>query len=186
MIPSLLLALKQVPDHRGPNTTHPLASILAVGGCAMLCGQTTVSKISHWGKIHGRRLSKILGFRRPFTPCNSTFHYIFRDLDVTAFQKVLSDGLASLAPAKVRAELEAVLGKEARAVDGKVVRGSHDGKVPAIALVAVFLHPTGPVVDQERVPGGNELQAVKTVLKRVPLEGRIVKHLFESRPVDRP
>ena len=87
---------------------------------------------------------------------------------------MLSAWLASMPPAKARAELEAVLGKEALAIDGKVLRGSHDGKAPAMALVAAFLHRTGQVVDQEKVPQGDELQAVRTVLQRVPLEGRVV------------
>ena len=169
-----MLALKAVPDHRGPNAFHPLESILALAVCAMLCGRTSVLAISGWGKTYGPRLSRVLGFRRPYAPCNSTFHNTFRGLDAAAFEKALTKWLASTPPGKALAALEAVVGKEALAVDGKVLRGSHDGEVPAIALVAVFLHRAGQVVDQEEVPNGNELQAVKTVLKRVPLEGRIV------------
>ena len=174
MLPSLLLALRRVPDHRAANAFHPLASILALAVCAMLCGRTSILAISQWGETYGRRLSKALGFRRPYAPCNSTINNVFRALDVAAFEKALSAWLASTPPTKVRTELEAVLGKEALAVDGKVLRGSHDGEAPAMALVAAFLHRTGQVVDQEKVPQGDELQAVRTVLKRVPLEGRVV------------
>src|SRR6266540_2715827 len=98
MIPSLLNALRQVPDHRAPNTVHPLASILAMAVCAMLCGATSMLAITQWSEAHSKRLVKALGFSRPYTPCNSALYYVFRDLDVGAFQKVLNQWLASTTP----------------------------------------------------------------------------------------
>ena len=101
MIPSLLNALRAVPDHRAPNTIHPLASMLAMSVCAMLCGCTSQLAITQWGETHGPRLANALGFSRPYTPCNTTFHYTFRRLDVAAFQQALNGWLPSITPAQV-------------------------------------------------------------------------------------
>lgn len=175
MIPSLLKALGAVPDHRAPNSIHPLASILAMAVCAMLCGATSVLAISQWGRRHGKRVAKALKFRRPYTPCNTSFHYVFRALDALAFEKAVTSWLAGVAPNEVHAELEAVVGKQAVAIDGKTLCGSSEGPdVPAVALVAAFLHNGGQVLEQEAVVGGDELETVRTVLKRMPLENRIV------------
>ena len=172
MIPSLLEALRAVPDHRAPNTIHPLESILAMAVCAMLCGRTSQLGITQWGEIHGERMAKALGFTRPYTPCNTTLHYLFRRLDVFAFQKVLNRWLRLMRPAQVFAELEAIAGKEALAIDGKALRGADD--VPGVALVAAFTHQGGQVLDQEPVPDADELQAVRTLVERLPLQNRIV------------
>ena len=175
MFPSLLEALRAVPDHRAPNSIHPLESILAMAVCAMLCGRTSELGITEWGESHGKRLAKALGFTRDYTPCNSTLHYTFRKLDVAAFQKALNDWLASTTPGQVRAELEAVVGKEALALDGKTLRGAHGAPdTPGVALVAAFSHQGGQVLDQEPVPKGDELQAVRAIVDRLPLNARIV------------
>ena len=175
MIPSLLEALRAVPDHRGPNTIHPLESILAMAVCAMLCGRTSELAITEWGESQGERLAKALGFSRPYTPCNSTLHYILRKLNVPAFQAALNAWLASQTPAGVRRQLEAIAGKEAIALDGKTQRGARIlPNAPGVALVAAFSHQGGQVLEQESVVEGDELQAVRDVLERLELKGRIV------------
>ena len=109
------------------------------------------------------------------SPTDSGDEALFRALDAEAFQRVLTAWLDSTHPEQVHAELEAVVGKQAMALDGKVLRGSEDGPdAPAVALVAAFLHRTGQVVDQQRSPHGDELQAVRDLLARVPLKDRIV------------
>jgi hypothetical protein len=114
-------------------------------------------------------------FKRTPLPCNSTLHYVFRDLDADAFQKVVGRWLESTTPNEVHAALEAVVGKHALAVDGKTLRGSDQGPdAPAVALVAAFLHRSGQVVDQQKVTDGDEIGAVRQLLERLPLDDRIV------------
>ena len=171
MIPSLLKALRAVPDYRAPNTIHALESILAMAVCAMLCGRTSQKGITEWGESHGARMAKALGFTRPYTTCNSNLHYIFRRVDVAAFQRVLGAWLDSVEPEAVSRELEEIAGKEAFAFDGKSLNGAND--VPGVDLVAAFTHRSGQVLDQEPVPDGNELAAVRTLVDRLPLQDRI-------------
>ena len=143
--------------------------------CAMRCGCSSVLAISPWGRDHGPRISKAWKFKRSPLPCNSTLPYVFRELDVDAFQKVVGPWLESTPPDEVHAALEAVGGKQAMALEGKTLRGSDQGpEAPAVALVAAFLHRSGQVVDQEKVPEGDELAATRALLPRVDLEGRIV------------
>jgi hypothetical protein len=175
MLPSLLAALRKVPDHRAANTIHPLESILAMAVCAMLCGCTSELAITQWGEMHGPRLAKALGFSRPYTPCNTTLHYLFKNLDVVAFQKVVSEWLALTTPEQARRALEPVTGKQAVALDGKRLRGSQEGSdTPGVALVAAFLHHGGQVLDQQAMTRGDELQATRALLEHLPLEDRII------------
>lgn len=171
MIPSLVKALRAVPDYRAHNAIHPLESILAMAVCAMLCGRTSQLGIAQWGERYGERIAKSLQFTRPYTPCNTTLHYIFRRMDAIAFQRVLNDWLRSVEPQSVVAELEVIAGKEAFAIDGKSVNGAND--VPGVDLVAAFTHRSGQVLDQEPVPDGDELKAVRALIGRMPLQDRI-------------
>jgi hypothetical protein len=124
------------------------------------------------GRCSWRAYGKGAGLHTTLHPLQHTLHYIFRKLDVFAFQKVLNRWLRMMRPAQVFAELEAIAGKEALAIDGKALCGADD--FPGVALVAAFTHQGGQVLDQEPVPDADELQAVRTLLERLPLQNSTV------------
>ena len=51
---------------------------------AMLCGYRSYSAIAQWGRTYHLDLAKALGFTHTKTPCASTLHYCFKDLDIDA------------------------------------------------------------------------------------------------------
>ena len=72
-------------------------------------------------------------------------------------------------------------GRQAVAIDGKVLRGSQPARagepdsVPGTYLVAAYAHASGMVVGQVRAAGkGHEQAAVKALLKQIPISGRVV------------
>ena len=82
--------LDRVPDHRkSQGRRHPLGAVLGLAVCAMLCGARSLYGIAQWGRDQGVVTGQLLGFRPGKTPCVATFHRVFKDLDVAAFETVL-------------------------------------------------------------------------------------------------
>ena len=159
-------ALDGVPDHRkSQGRRHPLGAILSLAVCAMLCGARSLYAIAQWGRDHGVATGQLLGFRPGKTPCVATFHRVFKDLDVDAFETVLREWLTNSGPEV----------GETLSLDGKTLRGIHGEAIPGVHLVSAYATRSGTVLGQTASLGkGQELAAAKAVLGQVPLEGRIV------------
>ena len=148
-------ALDQVPDHRkSQGRRHPLGAVLSLAVCAMLCGARSLYAIAQWGRDQGVTTGQLLGFSRGQTPCVATFHRVFKDLDVAAFEAVLREWLINSG-----VELGEVL-----SLDGKTLRGIHGEEIPGVHLVSAYAVRCGAVL----------AQAAKEVLGLVPLQGRVV------------
>jgi hypothetical protein len=136
---SLLRHLSAVPDTRHPRgRRHPLPAILALAVAAMLSGARSLYAIAQWGRLQGPEVVGRLGFTRDRTPAVSTFHEVFKALDVAAFEHALS--------AWAREELGE--GKGAIAIDGKGLRGIHGEELPGVRLVAAYSDEAGLVLAQ--------------------------------------
>jgi predicted nucleotidyltransferase len=125
----------------------------------MLGGARSLYAMAQWGREHPE-LAQILGFDQEKTPCVATLHYLFRKLDVDAFENALS----RWANEALREEDQAIAidGKAMRgihgedqaiAIDGKAMRGIHGEELPGVRLVAAYAHESGLVLAQK---GGKE------------------------------
>lgn len=163
---SLMEAFASVPDPRSAHgRRHPLAAILTLSVCAMLCGARSLYAIAQWGRDHGAGMAARLGFTRNATPAVSTLHAVFSRLDNTAFEQALSDWLCH----------QGLRTDEALGIDGKTLRGIHGEHLPGVHLVAAYAHQQGVVVGQEPSPGkGRERTAAWALMERLPLSGRVV------------
>lgn len=166
---SLLQALKSldVKDHRAARGRRfPLSSILALTVLAMLCGATSQAAICQFAEARGPDLLKLIGIRRRRGPTPATLCRVFAGLDVEAFEAVLASWV------------QGRIGPEAArrvAIDGKVLRGSRDGDLPAVHLLAAFAVQAEAVVGQLRVAADtNEHKAALELLGVLPLEGTVV------------
>ena len=159
-------AMDGVPDHRSsPGRRHSMGAILSLAICAMLCGARSLYAIAQWGRDHGAATGEALGFPLRKTPCVATFHRVFKDLDVAAFEAVLREWLIDSG-----VELGPVL-----SLDGKTLRGIHGEEIAGVYLVSAYAARSGAVLAQVAAPGkGQELAAAKAVLGQVLLEGKIV------------
>jgi len=140
----LLEYLAQVPDHRDRRgRRHPLAAILALTVAAMAAGARTLLAVHEWGRELRPDQVRALGFTREKTPSVSTFHEVFKRLDVEAFERVLSQWA-----------LDQCQGELVIAIDGKGLRGIHGEQLPGVRLVAAYSERAGLVLAQEGGQGG--------------------------------
>lgn len=164
---TLLEVLSQVPDPRSRHgRRHPLSAILALAVVAMLTGAKSLEAIAQFGRDKGFGFAHLLGFKRGKTPAKSTFSVIFRALDIDLFEETLSGWIRS------RTAQDA--GKSI-ALDGKTVRGSRDGEVPGLHLVAAYCAEAQAVLAQIKVDAKtNEHKAALTLLGILPVKGNII------------
>jgi len=177
---SLYEAFGAVPDPRSAlGTQHPLPALLTLATVAMLCGCRGLSAIAQWGREHPE-LAPLLGFTRKKKqkkewkqkpklklPCASTFHYLFRDIDIQAFEAVLTQWMLTNG---FKDSAQPVLN-----IDGKTLRGSHQGEVPGVHLVAAYSATTGTALAQLQVDSKtNEHKAALQLLNLIPMENTLV------------
>ena len=148
---------------------YPLDGLLTLMCLAMMCGCNHIREIGRWGKEHRWELSERLGFRRNRMPCEKEFRDILKRLDIGAFTRIVAEwGEATLHR----------LGKEERvaiAIDGKTVRGSRTGELPAIHLLSALSHEIQVVLGQEEVESHtNEIKGIIPLLADLSLDGRVV------------
>ncbi len=163
--------LGTVPDHRkARGKRYELRSVLAIALAAVLAGRRGLAAIARWAKRlerdENRHLLREFGVKRNTEPCHVTFHYVFTELNVKAFEKALASWVKKLVKQEVLGHCP---------IDGKVARGSRSAEYEAVHLMAAYSEKLKGVVAQVEVPRGkNEITAALALLNGVPLKGSIV------------
>ena len=159
--------LGKVPDHRSPSGRRfKLRSILALTVGAILAGRTSVASIARWGRKMNKDFLCAFGIDRKSSPCQTTFHYVFRDLRVNNLERVLATWVKALSPDEPLDHI---------AIDGKELRGSQSAEYPGVRLIAAFCEKAKGVVAQRAVPHeANEITAALRLIKDTPLAGTII------------
>jgi predicted transposase YbfD/YdcC len=162
---SLMQWFTEIEDPRdGPALRHNLTEILVVAVCAILGGAQSWTEVALWGTL------KLAWLRRfvPLTngmPSHDTFARVFRLLDARHFELAFRGWISAI--------VGAAQGRIA--IDGKCVRGSHDGETRAIHLVSAYATDLGLMLCQQRVADKtNEIDAIPAVLEALVLRGCIV------------
>jgi hypothetical protein len=171
---SLFETFGEVPDPRSPlGKQHPLAALLTAAVLAILSGGRGLSAIAQWIRDH-EELAPLLGFTRTKKnqktklklPCVSTFHYLFKAIDIRAFEAALTTWLLAQLPADQAQPMVNI--------DGKALRGSRCGTVPGVHLVAAYSPHLETALAQLQVDcKTNEHKAALQLLKIIPLEGTL-------------
>lgn len=121
--------------------------------------------MAQWAQELSRDALQRLGGTRPAPPSEKCLRLTLHRLDVVALDRQLGAWLArhNLLPGK------------AIAVDGKTLRGAHDGPQPAPHLLSAVIHQEGIVVAQHPVGDKtNEIPCLKPLLDGLPLHGVVV------------
>ena len=182
----LLDVLSAIPDPRDRRgLRHRFEGVLAAAVMAGLSGMQGYEAIAEWTAELPRDMCRRLGFYCWKPPSEPTIRRVLQSVDADAVDRVMG---AWLAP---QAESEAV------ALDGKTLRGSHDGEQAAVHLLAAVTHGTGVVVAQRSVEEkSNEIPGAAPLLADVDLAGKTVTadalhtqvdlagHLVEERGAD--
>ena len=164
---TLLEALAEMPDPRGrKGLIHPLPAVMGLVVLAMLMGRTSLIGIARFGRQYGHTLAWALGFRRGKTPAVSTLCRTLRRFDAERLEAILADWISS----RISPEAFDQIG-----IDGKTLRGSRDGEIPGVHLVAAYAHQVRAVLGQVRVDAKtDEHKAALGLLGIVPVAGRVV------------
>jgi predicted transposase YbfD/YdcC len=146
---------------------HVLQDILVIAFCAMIANANTWVDIERFGKAKLDLLRRFLELPNGI-PSHDTFSRVFAMLDPATLLVCLHNWLN---------ELREKLGGKHVAIDGKTLRGSHDGEVRPNALHLVSAWATearlflGQIaVDQK----SNEITAIPQLLDLLDLEGDTV------------
>lgn len=174
---SLAAAFAVVPDPRRAASVHyPLAAVLALAVTALLANHRSVLAIAEWGARQERSLVRALGFPNDRTPCQSTLHRLFLQLDGDALAAVLTAHIAPVAaPPSEGNDWHGV------AIDGKAQRGRlrfHGGGCPIHALSAVC-HASGLVLAHEPITADGdkaegELSVASALVARLDWHERVL------------
>jgi DDE_Tnp_1-associated len=135
--PRLLAAFARVPDVRsGHGRRSPLSALLTLATAALLCGARSLYAIAQWGRLQPEPVRRALGFRGPRMPGSTTLQYVFKRLEVSAFEAELPAWAAqTLDPSTQQLVL-----------DGKALRGLQEEEVPGVRLVALYAPEAGRVL----------------------------------------
>jgi len=162
----LIDVLRTVVDPRKRRgIRHPLICILAIATCACLSGARSFEAIAEWAAELSRDALKRLGSKRSRAPSEKCFRMTLQRLDAPQFDEKICSWLAR----------RKVFADEGIALDGKTLRGAHDGDKSAPHLLSAVLHREGVVVAQVAVgEKTNEIPCVKPLLKDLNIEGAVV------------
>ena len=164
---SLLEAFRQVPDPRkARGVRHPFHALLTLAAVAFIAGVRSVNAIGDFGRDHPE-FTKALGFSRKKAPCQGTFHYLFKALDIDAFEAALrSWALALSGPDDARRIVH---------IDGKSLRGSKRCADDCVHLLSAYCDQSGAVLAQKEVGDKtNEPKAALELLRLIPMKGTVV------------
>jgi predicted transposase YbfD/YdcC len=146
---------------------HVLQDLLVIALCAMIANANTWVDIERFGKSKHAFLRRFLELPNGI-PSHDTFSRVFAKLDPAALLVCLQNWLN---------DLRAKLGGKQVAIDGKTLRGSHDGDARPNALHLVSAWATEArlflgqlAVDQK----SNEITAIPQLLELLDLEGDTV------------
>lgn len=162
-----VLAPLDLSDRRRPQgRRHPLSGILALTIVASLSGVRSQKGVVEFGRDRGRDFLRLFGLRKFRGPSEATLSRVFATLDVAAFE------------ASVRRWMTSRMGSrrfEQIAIDGKTSRGSRDGELPAVHLLAAYAPEIQATLAQTRVDcKTNEHKTALELLGILPLSGKIV------------
>jgi len=147
MVRPLIDILSEIPDFRkAKGKRHPLPAILAMACVAMMCGYKSYGAIAEWGRNYGGKLVKALGFTHQKTPCASTLHTVFRNIDKGELETKLGSWAESVVSATATEVTEDDL--EGVSLDGKTLGGSRKQGASGTHLLSAVSHRLGLTLTQ--------------------------------------
>lgn len=162
----VLTSSELVDRRRAQGLRHPLGGLLALTVVAMLSGVRSQKGIVEFGRDRGRDFLRLFGLRKFRGPSEATISRVFASLDVAAFEALVRRWLVARTGSRRFEQI---------AIDGKTLRGSRDGELPAVHLLAAYSPEIQTTLAQMRVDAKtNEHKAALELLGVLSLAGKIV------------
>ncbi len=165
---SLLATFQDLPDPRHHRTRkHELLTILVIALLAVMCGANSWVEVAVFGQARRNWLRRFLPIDGA-TPSHDTFGRVFARIDPNQLQSRFLSWMNRLLH---------TLSGEHIAIDGKAVRGSHNGGVrtSAIHLVNAWACKRKFVLGQLQVnQKSNEITALPGLLAALDIQGCLI------------
>jgi len=146
---------------------HKLLDILVIAICAVICGADNWVEVALFGEAREEWLKTFLELPNGI-PSHDTFNRVFNRLDPEQFSSCFIAWIRAASP---------LIGGQVIAIDGKVLRRSHDrgiGKA-AISMVSAWASANHLVLGQVKVDEkSNEITAIPELLRALVIAGCIV------------
>lgn len=169
MAPAALLAyFAAVPDPRVERSRlHPLASLLVLALCAVVCGADSFVAIAHFGRVREAWLKTFLDLPNGI-PSHDTLGRVFAMLDPKALEEAFRRWTAAIAT---------LTKGEVVAIDGKTLRRSfRDAERTAfVHMVSAWAAGNQMVLGQVKTEDkSNEITAIPRLLELLEIKGCLV------------
>lgn len=162
---SLLEAFVELRDPRGRECEHKLEELLLVAICAVISGAESWTSVSEWGRLKLDWLRQHLPFANGIAS-HDTFGRVFTLLSARQFETCFVRWVGQLCPGLQGQHL---------AIDGKSVRGSHQGERGPIHLVSAWSATAGLTLGQIRTADkSNEITAIPELLQAIDIKGAVI------------
>ena len=165
--PTIPKYFSEITDTRKKNRRHKLIDILTIAICGVICNADNFRQIVEFGKAKFEWLNTFLDLPHGI-PSDDTFERVFARIDPDEFKNSFVKWVQAIS--------QLTLG-EVVAIDGKVLRRSHDKSnlKSAIHIVSAWASGNGLVLGQRKIDDkSNEITAIPKLLKMLEIEGCIV------------
>ncbi len=177
--------LKRVGEFTDPRRKagkrHPLETVLSIAVCAVICGCKGYRAIGAWSGSLSREELIRFGSSRETPPSEPTIRRLIQRIDVDRFdreigqwllnEKLIESGGRGSGSGSGSGSLKGC----GIAIDGKTLRGSHNGAKKGVHLLSAVIHKEGVIIAQEQVDEKtNEIKHVSPLFKNIDIEGAIV------------
>jgi hypothetical protein len=171
-IERLLCRIQAFTDpRRKAGKRHPLETVLSIAVCAVLCGCKGYRAIGAWSQSLSREELIRFGSTRDTPPSEPTIRRLIQRIDADKFDRDIGQWLLE----QKLFETPDGLNGRGIAIDGKTLRGSHNGSQKGIHLLSAVMHKEGVIFAQEKVDEKtNEIKHVKPLFENVDIEGSVV------------
>jgi len=165
---NLLDSFADLPDPRTRACPYPLDELLFVALCGVSSGADSWVGVCDWANTDKQLewLKRHLPFANGVAS-HDTFGRVFSLLDPKHFEACFSRWMQALCPALAHSDLIAI--------DGKSVRGSHDGCTRMTHLVSAWHHARGLVLGQVKTDAkSNEIKAIPELINALQVQGAVM------------
>jgi predicted transposase YbfD/YdcC len=170
-----LEAFEDLEDPRSRTCEHPLEELMLVALCAVTSGADSWVSVVIWARLKTDWLRQYLPFTNGIAS-HDTFSRVFRMLDASKFEACFIRWMQNICPN---------LKGHTIAIDGKSLRGSHDGDQSMIHLVSAWNCGQGLTLGQIKTEAkSNEIRAIPELLNSLDIRQATVTIL--SLPLVKP
>ena len=163
--PGFLKAFEELEDPRSRNCPHPLNELLLVALGGVTSGADDWVSVVKWARLKVDWLRRFLPFDNGIAS-HDTFSRVFSLLEAKGFEANFIGWMQQLCP---------TLAGQLIPMDGKSLRGSHDGDTTMTHLVSAWHSGAGLVLGQVRTAAkSNEITAIPQLLDALDVQGATI------------